>query len=298
MINKLRNWKLRILHLMTTVDKNYELLKEIKSSIRKQDDETKQIENQIEIQKNLFIKEIQDLRNEIKTISSYVTTTKALSKEILWSEIFNNTITDSHWLKDRRFSPGRWAVGYQYLYAVYRILNEAKPKTILELGLGQSTKMLSQYVLASPNTEHLVVEHDKKWIEFFSNEFKLPKNSYVIQLELENSKFKEDNEVLSYKDFAKVLENRKFDFISIDAPFGGNAKIYARIDVLRILPQCLNDNFIIVIDDYNRKGEKNMVIEMEKVLQENGIKYNKGVYAGEKECLVIVSPNNKFLTSM
>ena len=45
MINKLRNWKLRILHLMTTVDKNYELLKEIKSSIRKQDDETKQIEN-------------------------------------------------------------------------------------------------------------------------------------------------------------------------------------------------------------------------------------------------------------
>ena len=279
---------------MTTVDKNYELLKEIKSFATEQNKQNKQIETQ----KDLLTQEIQELRDEIKIIRSYVVTTRAVSKEILWSEIFNNTISNSGWLINKSFSPGRWAVGYQYLYAVYRILNEAKPKNILELGLGQSTKMLAQYAQTNSNIKHFIVEHDKNWIEFFTNEFELPENSNIIQLELENRKFKEDAEVLCYKDFFKALKNRRFDFISIDAPFGGNAKIYARIDVLKILPQCLSDNFILVIDDYNRKGEKNMVVEMEKVLQGNSIKYTKGVYAGVKECVVIVSPNNKFLTSM
>ncbi len=298
MINKLKHLKARISNLINTVDKNYELLKEIRTCLLEQNNQNKQLVNRLETQNEFLHKQIQELSKEIKIITSYVATTRAVTKEILWSEIFNNTITDSQWLKDKRFSPGRWGVGYQYLYAVYRILNEAKPKTILELGLGQSTKMLAQYVLANSATEHLIIEHDKSWIEFFTNEFDLPENSNIVQLELENSKFKEDDEVLSYKDFVKRLENKKFDFISIDAPFGGNAKIYARVDVLKILPQCLSENFIIVIDDYNRKGEKNMVVEMEQILQENSIKYNKGVYAGEKECLVIVSPNNKFLISM
>ena len=294
MINKLQHWKSRISHLINTVDKNYELLNEIKVIINEQKKQNKQIETQ----KDLFTKEIQELRNEIKVVRYYAVTTRAVSREILWSEIFNNTISNSGWLLDKSFSPGRWAVGYQYLYSVYRILNEAKPKNILELGLGQSTRMLAQYAQTNSNIKHLIVEHDKNWIEFFANEYRLPKNSNIVQLELENREFKEDAEVLCYKDFAKVLKNRKFDFISIDAPFGFNAKIYARIDILEIIPQCLAENFVVVIDDYNRKGEKNTVSEIEKLLTENGIKYSKGIYAGEKECLVITSENNNFLTSM
>ena len=249
-------------------------------------------------QNALLVQEIRNLKKEIDRIRTSINTTKLVSKEILWSEIFNNTISDSSWLKDKSFSPGRWAVGYQYLYAVYRILNEVKPKNILELGLGQSTKLLSQYVRANKDVKHCIVEHDKNWIEFFTNEFRLPENSNIVQLELENREFKEDAEVLCYKDFSKALKNRKFDFISIDAPFGFNAKVYARIDILEILPDCLDENFVIIIDDYNRKGEKNTVYEIEHILKHNGISYTKGIYNGEKQCMLICSEKLKFICSM
>ena len=45
------------------------------------------------------------------------------AREILWAQIFNNTISSSAWLKDASFSPGRAAVGYPFLYACYRILD-------------------------------------------------------------------------------------------------------------------------------------------------------------------------------
>ena len=70
---------------------------------------------------------------------------KGRQSEVLWGEIFRDTIVNSIWLKDKSFSPGRWAAGYPFLYALYRVLDEARPKRILELGLGQTTRMIGQY---------------------------------------------------------------------------------------------------------------------------------------------------------
>ena len=72
--------------------------------------------------------------------------TYRVNNEILWAEIFNSTIQDSLWFKDKSLSPGRWAAGYPFLYALYRTLNEKHPLNILELGMGQTTKLISQYV--------------------------------------------------------------------------------------------------------------------------------------------------------
>ena len=90
------------------------------------------------------------------------------SAEAVWAEIFNNTVTNSEWLKDKTFSPGRWAVGYPYLYVMYRVLDVVRPKAILELGLGQSTKMIAQYSMANTDVKHYVVERDLNWVAFFS----------------------------------------------------------------------------------------------------------------------------------
>jgi len=201
-------------------------------------------------------------------------------------------------LNDKAFSAGRWAVGYQYLYAVYRILDEVKPKSILELGLGQSTRLLGQYASANSGVSHMVVEHDPSWIEFFQQDFPLRDNTNIVQLEREYIKFCEDEKVLTFKDFCETFENQKFDFISIDAPFGGEAIVYARVDILNLLPECLAESFVIVVDDYNRHGEKNMVAILEMILSENEISFVKGVYSGQKDCVVICSEDLKFICSM
>lgn len=218
--------------------------------------------------------------------------------EAVWAEVYNNTIVDSPWLKDKAFSPGRWAVGYPYLYVMYRILNEVQPQNILELGLGQSTKMIGQYTSCYKGVHHQVVEHDPEWIDFFKKNYLLSKRTKLIQLNREFVPYKEAEKVRVFKDFSQTFKGQKFDFISIDAPFGGDMKEYARIDVLQMIPACLAEDFIIMIDDCERSGEKHTVVEMERVLQENQISYRKGKYSGKKDCIVIASNVLKFVCSM
>ncbi len=65
-----------------------------------------------------------------------------------------------------------------------------------------------------------------------------------------------------------------------------------------MLQDCLADEFVIMIDDTERSGEKNTVAEMTGVLKQNGIAYGIGKYSGVKDCTVISSANLKFICSM
>lgn len=218
--------------------------------------------------------------------------------EVVWAEVFNNTITKSEWLINQQFSPGRWAAGYPMLYSLYRILDEFRPKSLLELGLGQTTKMITQYAKLNDIKQHFAIEHDPKWIDFFVNNTKVAEKTEVIQCDLGLSEFNEDSEVVIYEGFADKLKGKKFDFIVIDAPFGGKAKKYARIDILQLLPEILSETFVVVWDDTNRIGEQNSIKEFVKILEYNNIAYSSGVYTGEKQTKIFVSEDLKFLCTM
>ena len=220
------------------------------------------------------------------------------ASEAVWAEIFNNTIAGKTWLKDVSFSPGRWAVGYPYLYVMYRVLNEMRPKHILELGLGQSTRMIAQYAAAFDDVEHIVVEHDPEWIQFFCNSFQLPANSKIVPLELEMVPYKEAEAVRVYKGFEQAFSGQKFDFISVDAPLGSDMKLYSRIDILKIIPDALKDSFSILIDDYMRIGEQNLVDEIKLKLNTAKIDFCNGRYEGEKRICTITSNDLHFLCSL
>lgn len=220
------------------------------------------------------------------------------ASEAVWAQIFNNTISESLWLKDKTFSPGRWAVGYPYLYVMYRVLNETRPKRILELGLGQSTRMIAQYAAAFQDVEHIVVEHDPEWVEFFCNDFPLPKNTRVVMLEREMVPYKDADVVRVFKGFKETFQGQKFDFISVDAPLGADMKQYSRIDVLNLIPDGLNENFVIMVDDCNRVGETNTVKEIQGKMSEYQIDHQLGRYSGDKTSVLICPPRMGFLCSM
>lgn len=220
------------------------------------------------------------------------------ASEAVWAEVFNNAISGSAWLKNTAFSPGRWAVGYSALYVIYRVLNEARPKRILELGLGQSTRMIAQYAAAHEDVEHTVVENDAEWIAFFKNDFALSEHTKIVRLETEMVPYKDAEAVRTFKDFKETFAGQKFDFIFIDAPIGGDMKQYARIDILHLLPECLSEDFVIMLDDAQRSGEAHTVAEMKKCLQENAISFKKGSYCGEKDNILISAEHMGFLTSM
>lgn len=186
-----------------------------------------------------------------------------------------------------------------YLYVLYRTLEQLKPQYILELGLGQSTKMISQYAAAHPSTQHHIVEHDANWVDFFSKTNSLPTNSIVHLLDLtfvehENA----THPVRRYKDFENEFSGKQFHFISIDAPLGGDMKDLARIDCLDLIPECLSESFAIMIDDFNRHGEQKTVELLVAKLSGAGIDFRQGYYSGEKDLCIIASADNGFLCSM
>ena len=244
------------------------------------------------------LEKISNLELRINSVDAKHSQKVRSAEESLWADIFNQTVNDSIWLKNKTFSPGRWAVGYPYLYVMYRVLNEVKPTNILELGLGVSTKIIGQYAGYYNNVNHTVVENDSEWIDFFNRDFKLSDNTKIEQLDWVFEPFEEAKSVRVFENFQTRFSNKQFDFISIDAPLGGDMKEYSRVDVCKILPHCLKKSFVIMIDDYERIGEKHTVEKMKEALNNAGIKYKTGIYSGKKDLLIFASEDLKFLCSM
>ncbi len=192
------------------------------------------------------------------------------------------------------------------MYVVFRILNELGPKDILEIGMGQSTRLIGQYIKTRENIRdyhHYCVEHDGQWAQICDDAWPLDKDgSEIIVLPLEMTRFTDENgnarDTSVYKGFYDCFKDKKFNLISIDGPYGFNDPLYSRIDILEVLPQCLNDDFCILVDDYNRAGEKRTVMAILLKLKESGIPYEQAVYHGEKELCIITSSSWGFLCSM
>ncbi len=215
-----------------------------------------------------------------------------LLKELFYANVFNSTVVGSKWWH-YEISPGNMAVGYPFLYTLYRMLDEIQPKNILELGLGQSSLMVTAYG-SSFECNHTIVEHDTEWINFFKS--KLHGNNYNIFTPRLLQQDIEGNKVNVYDDISPVAKDKKYDLIIIDAPYG--SENISRIDTLNYMPEILDDNFIIMLHDAQRKGEINTIKMLENMLLESGIGFTCGHYPGISYTYVATSPNWKYLCSL
>lgn len=259
-------------------------------------DEVSEYNRQLEEKKEVLLKKQLEM---VDSIECRLEKIKRSTNEIVWGQVFNNTIADSIWLKNKTFSPGRWALGYPALYVLYRILNEFHPHNILELGLGQSSAMTLQYALAFPSVNHIIMEHDKTWIDFFKKAHFVSDNSKLMHMNIEYVTYKNAENVRVYQDFTdKLGENIKFDFVIIDAPIGGDMECFSRIDVLSMIPNYLSKQFVIMLDDANRKQEQRTIGEIDKKLETNGIMAKHNMYSGEKDTCIWTSEEWKFLLTM
>lgn len=252
----------------------------------------------LEIYNTDFQKKQNQLDKQISTGLSLQQETLGFVQENNWGIIFNNTIAESDWLKQTNFSLGRWAIGYQCAYVLFRVLDEIQPQSILELGLGQSTKFIGQYASFNPDTDHMIIENNPDWINFFEKNYEITNNSKIIQCDWVFSDYESVEHVRIFKGFDDAIQGKKFDLIMIDAPLGGDMPELARIDVLKNIPECLNSSFVILLDDLERSGEKNTFGLMQEKLLESNISFETGIYKGKKHVGVIVSPDFKFLTTM
>lgn len=226
---------------------------------------------------------------------NYVSEISLYAHEILYGMNFDRAISESSWLKRKDFAPGGMAVCSQYLYILYKILDSQKFKNLLDVGMGQTSKMMCQYADSNLEVNHTIIEADKEWIDFFTASQSMD-YSKVELMEYETRKVN-GSEVRCFSEFEQRLQDQKFDYISIDAPLG--SELYSRVDILEILPQCLADSWIIMMDDVGRIGERNTLEKIRNVLEEHKIKYVEQQYSGaDKSFVVLASYDNRFFTSV
>ena len=249
-----------------------------------------QLTNIINFLKNY--NEINKILVNLNKIDATAYFNQSFLNEIKYANIFNDTIKDSKWLTNKSFSLNNGAANYSFLYVLYRILDEIQPKSILEFGLGQTTKMTSQYVSFFNNADLTVVEDDKEWIDYFCNLLKLSNNINILHCDKENILI-DSFECWKYKNVNDLIDNKLFDFIIIDGPIGYNQE-YPRSNILDLIDN-LADDFVIILDDYDRKGEQNTSNKLFDLLKKKNIKFNKIIFKGLKNQLVIFSENNSLV---
>ncbi|MEE1362425.1 MAG: hypothetical protein U0K23_07580 [Selenomonadaceae bacterium] len=222
----------------------------------------------------------------------------SLIRSTYWGQIYNSTILDSEWLINKSISPGRWAVGYEFLYVLYRVLDEVKPNSILELGLGQSSKLTTQYAIKD-GVQHDIVEHDMEWVSFFTSSWKYFSNNTLVNVCPLKEAVHNNQKYLRYDNFDKVVDEKKYNLIIVDGPFGGDFEA-SRRDILSHIPDILDKDFVVLFDDCGRPGERNTVQDFINMLNNIGIENYNGVYngGGIKITIAVTSKSWKWLTSL
>lgn len=241
----------------------------------------------------MIIKKIKKLLNENREL--YKSNLLQL-KEIEWAHVYHDSIRGKKWLENTPLNIGRWAGNYAFFYVLNRILNDYKPASILEFGLGESSKFISAYLENELiKSSHLIIEQNESWYESFKERFLLSLRSDVKICSLHKRNVF-NHEVNSYKEINENI-TQNFDLYVVDGPFG--SKHYSRYDIVELAKAFTsNQEFIILIDDFQRDGEKETVQELLKLFKEKEIAIYFGEYVGNKSICVLGTEKYRNIKSL
>jgi hypothetical protein len=242
---------------------------------------------------NKMIKKIKELIKEKRVINNKI---YLQTKELEWANIYHDSIRGKKPIEDLSLNIGRWAGNYSFFYVLNRILSDYKPNSIIEFGLGESSKFITTFIkYYIPNCQHTILEQSKEWEKEFKNRFELDKNTTIVFCPLE-TKIINGFEVNSYADFSSKIIGDYVLYI-VDGPFG--SKRYSRYDIVFLVEKFeLNKEFIILLDDTHRIGEVDTLNKIISILRINKIKFHVGHYEGNKRVTVICSESYKYLSSL
>lgn len=246
-----------------------------------------------------MINKIRAAINEVRDNSRKSVYLQQLNKlhvqELEWAHIFHDSIRGKKYIEELSLNIGRWAGNYSFFYVLNRILSDYKPEKILDLGLGESSKLISTYLEHYlPHSNHTIVEQDEKWALAFSNRFQLSERSKIVHCPLQVVEIK-GFQSQSYTHFKENITG-KFDLYIVDGPFGSER--YSRYDIISLVENFdASDEFIIMMDDTNRPGERDTRNDIVSLLKSKNISHHLGDYQGNKTVSVICSDQFKFATS-
>lgn len=148
------------------------------------------------------------------------------------------------------------------------ILNEIiinKRKSIIEFGSGISTILIARLIKENELPVSFVsVEHNIEWIEVLKKQLEKENLTDFAKIEYINlvDQNTEFGNILSYDSqrILNIVGDSKYDLIIVDGPPANTREIrYSRYPVFLNLINNLSNDYCLIIDDANRKGEKEII---------------------------------------
>jgi len=241
---------------------------------------------------------IKYLQDKLKNNSKWHHRAYLQAKEIEWAHIYHDSIRGKKWLEELPLNVGRWAGNYSFFYVLARVLSDYKPKKIIEFGLGESSKVISTFLdkeMPDSSCQHTIIEQSPDWRDAFNQRFKLSDRSEVKICKLiEKTK---DGFIYNGYDNIEAAVNQKYDLYIVDGPFGGPR--FSRYDIMALAKEFVpGDEFIIMLDDYQRPGERETADTLLEMFKTKNITIHKGVYTGNKSVLLLATETYKYAISL
>ena len=252
---------------------------------------TTQILNFLETWKELA----QSMQEEMKaSLLSLQNKNQRQYQELNFADLLHDSTQNSTWLKDKTLSLYGWAANYSFIYTLFRILDKVSPLHILEMGLGQTTRLTSQYIAyKNPSATLDICEHNQDWIDIYTMD--LPKSSNIKVHHLDLEYFDYDGKKNDkYKNLAQVTDNIKYNLIIVDGPVGAE-KTLPRSNIIDLIPKNLAQDFIIIFDDAERSGEQNTIAQTKAKLTALGIPFCTQQRKAIKSQLLFMSKSLDFV---
>jgi hypothetical protein len=153
------------------------------------------------------------------------------------------------------------AASYGLLYLLFRTLDELEPGNIVEFGSGQTTLLIDR--IKKPGTSHVCYEHSPEWHASIAP--RLTSCDYRLRA-LEEQTI--DGRRVSWY---SGVEPRSFDLLVIDGPPGTDR--FSRFGCVDLIRSRVSDDFLIIIDDVQRRGEQDTAAHVVDLLRNRGLAF-------------------------
>jgi len=164
------------------------------------------------------------------------------TRELMFQGIVQRDLARLHVIDD--FYPLGGAASYALLYLLVRLLSEDRISTVIELGSGESTRLIDR--VKTLGTRHVCYENDPVWFE--RTKSRLASCDYRLR---SLQRFRLDS--IEYEWYGDV-EPEPFELLLVDGPVGTAS--LSRVGCWQLIESNPNRDYLIIIDDSTRPGEQ------------------------------------------
>ena len=190
------------------------------------------------------------------------------SQEIIYRELFLRDLREMG--IDDEFYPVRGAANHGLLYLLARVFREFEIESVLEFGAGQSTILFDlMRKTLSPDIRICTIEHEEPWAEMIGKRV----DHEIVCAPLAGTGTSWGS---GFYDASKVPQER-FNLLLVDGPqsFAGRDRL-ARNGFADLFMSRLANDFIVIVDDAERPGERKLVKRIRETLHDAQIDFREG----------------------